>query len=1200
MPRSSPAPSLELKALARGIHGGSIASAKENSSEFFTAEVSFEKGLDTSSNEATCGANVRTGLKKLIPALLVLVSFLIHVVLGPLHLKLIFTNKRQCLGSGADYVRGPYSSYVTAFTLFSIHSAVVYFAGLFCCTVLKKKRFRVAWGAACLLIPFIIPAVQLIGNVEESRTYATVCAPNITYAVKTPIGDHGCSRIDVSKLHPFWVEACNISHLESVFVYSGVEEKYAIDLNFIGSAMQLIRPVLNNFAREILETKLIESAMCATILTPCDAQCKPMAPCNDYVESFMLRVADIYNDDSLRAIAKVDDCRSLGQAFDFSMLNFAGFSDSFIEFAEDLLNGIQNSCKTPEERLVAGLNFDPSQVCNHFLNSSSVYNAGSKSGDCTQTKWNAFVAEKNKALEMKKASERKWEKTMILILTVSYGLMLLLCAWAAFASKGGSSCRISSFSDITDFRSRSFPCIILLFLDSWAIAVAAIRYMLPVYFGSTGFLYAIICCALAAMSLSLFLLLDAKVKWRERDASLLVKRASSASSETIFVKLSSTKFIQTVIRLRKAYRDRFTVGGTHYMIKAAVLEIVEITIQSSALLANFRELDITLILVLSIVIFLNAIVSPIFFWRKNRDGVIAFDASLDLAYTIINTYALIQADRRPVMTFAAVLSLLFPIASIIDLLYSYANFILRTENLKIKGNLEHQKSILGLPKSSIDSEGSRRAKVAFDILRMLYTVLCVFSGGFSATLFSRALARHSLCLQHAPSCIWRSASPRLYFPEGLFGATSCGVENVSRVTATECGSLRKVDFSRFKGLAELSLGKMDSFPRSVTSLVRDKDVNLKLACLPRLWDMSHLHLQSIPAPILDTFRGTLKHCPATNALPPTINVSSNFLDYASLVALSRSVSCDGERHSSCNIQVVDFSFNKASLIPVRFFNNADDAFPSLRNIYASDNKLTVYSFNMGRFHLLPSRNLFVARNPFTTVAFSGNDLGNFDALMNLDISTDLVTTLSMNECRLGEQEGEDVVLPSWLPARFPKLVNLLLNNNRIRGTIPSEYGNLKHLVTVYLSGNELTGDISPFCNLSKLTNAFLYVNNFTGTIPACLSKCTNLAKLDLGENDLRGSIPSEFRELRSLRALMLHKNPRADWAFPVANLTKAINATEANASIPCDVLRLAEGVQRGGSLAILTVSPTNRNHNNVISHTPVNNETIGTLCPPNS
>jgi Leucine-rich repeat (LRR) protein len=79
--------------------------------------------------------------------------------------------------------------------------------------------------------------------------------------------------------------------------------------------------------------------------------------------------------------------------------------------------------------------------------------------------------------------------------------------------------------------------------------------------------------------------------------------------------------------------------------------------------------------------------------------------------------------------------------------------------------------------------------------------------------------------------------------------------------------------------------------------------------------------------------------------------------------------------------------------------------------------------------------------------------------------------------------------------------------NNIRGTIPSEWGQMTRLTSLCVAVNQLTGSIpSTFSSMSNLENMSLYKNRLTGLIPEPRD-WSSLVYMDFSDNQLEGEIP---------------------------------------------------------------------------------------------
>lgn len=106
-----------------------------------------------------------------------------------------------------------------------------------------------------------------------------------------------------------------------------------------------------------------------------------------------------------------------------------------------------------------------------------------------------------------------------------------------------------------------------------------------------------------------------------------------------------------------------------------------------------------------------------------------------------------------------------------------------------------------------------------------------------------------------------------------------------------------------------------------------------------------------------------------------------------------------------------------------------------------------------------------------------------------------------------------------------RVVRIDLGVNNLAGTLPSSFGNLTNLQSLYLYNNKLTGSLP--ASLSKLLNLkelLLSNNQFSGAIPSSIGKLIALEQLDLANNQFGKSIPLSIGSLVNVQYLNLNNN----------------------------------------------------------------------------
>ncbi|KAI4323059.1 hypothetical protein L6164_022695 [Bauhinia variegata] len=122
-----------------------------------------------------------------------------------------------------------------------------------------------------------------------------------------------------------------------------------------------------------------------------------------------------------------------------------------------------------------------------------------------------------------------------------------------------------------------------------------------------------------------------------------------------------------------------------------------------------------------------------------------------------------------------------------------------------------------------------------------------------------------------------------------------------------------------------------------------------------------------------------------------------------------------------------------------------------------------------------------------------------------------------------KQENLNGTLPSDL-GRFPYLYEIDLTRNYLNGTIPKEWGSIK-LINISLLGNRLTGPIpKELGNITTLKSLVLEYNQFSGNIPPELGNLIQIERLFLTSNNFTGDVPATFERLTALKDVRIGDN----------------------------------------------------------------------------
>ena len=114
-------------------------------------------------------------------------------------------------------------------------------------------------------------------------------------------------------------------------------------------------------------------------------------------------------------------------------------------------------------------------------------------------------------------------------------------------------------------------------------------------------------------------------------------------------------------------------------------------------------------------------------------------------------------------------------------------------------------------------------------------------------------------------------------------------------------------------------------------------------------------------------------------------------------------------------------------------------------------------------------------------------------------------------------------LPSVI-AQMTTLGVLSMNANQMTGSLPTALGQMTQILNLMLNENKFTDEIpTAFCQMSSLQSLYLSSNRLSGTLPGCVGQMDQLNSLVLCHNNIEGQIPSGIAD-GGLRVLLLDYN----------------------------------------------------------------------------
>ena len=1046
------------------------------------------------------------------------------------------------------------------------------------------KTHMYSWILKSILI-IAIAAVPLasIGSVGDAKPLGENCAPPFTFS--SAKNGSTCLPFNVTEKDQFWTHTCDlVGHkYEIIFISSEVRDKYKIDLNSAAKTYKQAKNLARIIGHDVdklvnvpispdVPLSFLDTLICPLIFAPCTEDC--------IAQVFHANLWDIISTTTAANIIR-GGCTDLAEYEGFIQLT--GFDGGIIKLLQDAFRGIRLSCERFLDVVLRDTTLESSPYHFDKQNYTRAYRVQEQeSGACTEDSFmQEYSAYKKENLKLE-SDVNKWEsryKVATIISHISMLLVLILCfIWSRRSAEGPLSLNLRNYHT-----RRSVFCCALLFFCGVVILCINILSLSRIK-NAAMYIYAIAFLGCYSIFIAAKRLLFAK--------HTLFIGETWANIET------REKGAMGVIRkLRKKYKTNFGVTGKYFIHAALVKEITEVALQSFNLFRNAGIDDVYIVAASCATILVNCVASPFAYFYRRKDVVIALDGIFDILFTIINAVRMGLSEQA--IDFFDAASLILPLISIIDILASYSEFL-----VKEKANLgkRSRKQSVNSPKTDVPKAHSTIANRAYSWLCFIFAALAIMFSVFSGYTLVRLYSKHSFCKNRYSNCIWSETWPRRYFKNSsIFGDMNCGEMHVESIDASECTSDRRlsnIPFDIFVRLTSLRLGKISAFPKSLAKLMHNgeskmflgpSNVTLSILQLPQALDLSNLGVNEAPVLLLKLLQ---EH---RNSAVKRIDMSNNNWNSVKVLKVLSSVSCEGNKWESfCNLEAIDASRNMLEDIPSILFSKEN--FPKLVYLDVQSNEIKPLTSEMVKYMLDKNFVINFTANELKSVSVTGSVIPtSFDTFVNrIDDITSLanVTAFAMSNTSFYGDLGvavskfsnlEDMVITynpgmnGTISSSIGVLSNLrkvFISNSKLKGTIPSQVGLLTNLDVIVIGTSKVESRIPT--EIGLLTNANIiniYALSLYGRLPSEIGKLTKLGFFSVrGCKELTGFIPLEINQMTSLTTLDLRANnftgfiPRG--ISLLKNLSSALfGANRLTGTIPTTI----------GELTSLTILELHRN-----------------------
>ncbi|CAN1834938.1 Receptor-like protein 6 [Linum perenne] len=262
--------------------------------------------------------------------------------------------------------------------------------------------------------------------------------------------------------------------------------------------------------------------------------------------------------------------------------------------------------------------------------------------------------------------------------------------------------------------------------------------------------------------------------------------------------------------------------------------------------------------------------------------------------------------------------------------------------------------------------------------------------------------------------------------------------------------------------------------------------------------------------------GTLPHFPAIN---------NNSLQYINVEETLFSGEIPDSLGSLVMLQELHFSYCQFhGRFPIRIFLN-----PNLRLVEVRNNSLitgTLPEFPIGNnsLRVINLQNTkFSGKLPDSIHNLASLEELYLDYCMFHGVIPSSINTLT--ELRSLRLSGNNFSGPLPLLVSSNHIRNLDFSSNKFNGTIPLSYDKFQDLVYLYLSNNNLGGQIPPsLFSLPNLSKLALSSNQLEGQLEEFHNFSSQLAEIDLSHNKLQGHLPMSIFNISNLEYFSVASN----------------------------------------------------------------------------